>query len=203
MLGTNPIAVAAPSATTPNFVLDMSTTSVAAGKIRAAARRGEKTPPSWLSGEDGLPVTDPTAFVRGEARLQWLGGGSDGAVHKGFGLALAVEILSGVLPGAGVGPATAGRATSVDQDVGHFFLVLDVNAFRPAGQFTAAMDDLLTTLTGCPPLQTGHPVIYPGIPERVARAERVARGVPVEEATVDRLVDLARTLGIEPPVTPT
>lgn len=128
--------------------------------------------------------------------------GPAGQAHKGFGLGLAVEILSGVLPGAGIGPVTAGPVTAADQNVGHFFLALDVNAFRPAGDFAAAMDDLLAALTACPPLRAGHPVTYPGAPERAVRAERAARGVPLDGATFDGLLALAESLGIEPPDTP-
>ncbi len=104
MLGTNPLALAAPAGDRPPFVLDMATTVAPTGKIREAARAGRSVPMGWLQDDDGAPVTDPAAFDRGQAHLRWLGGGPDTGAYKGFGLGLLVEVLSALVPGAGLGP---------------------------------------------------------------------------------------------------
>ncbi|CAL9486468.1 2,3-diketo-L-gulonate reductase [Actinosynnema sp. ALI-1.44] len=110
LLGTNPLALACPAGERHPFVLDMSTTVVPTGRVRAAAREGREVPPGWLADEAGGPVTDPAAFDRGEARLLWLGGSPETGAYKGFGLGLLVEVLSALVPGAALGPAGGGSA---------------------------------------------------------------------------------------------
>ena len=126
-LGTNPLAMAVPSATQGPVLLDMATSVVAKGKIILMGKEGQTTiPAGWALDAAGNPTTDLQAAVGG--MMLPVGG------HKGYGLALMVEVLSGVLAGAAFGPHLASMYADFDrgQDVGHFFGVMDPAAFGSA-----------------------------------------------------------------------
>lgn len=190
MLGTNPFSVAAPAGRHHPYVLDMSTTVVPTGKIRLAARSGESIPAGWLADAAGEPVTDPNALDAGTGYLQWLGGRPETGAYKGYGLALMVEVLAALLPGAGLGPAAEahagdGRPTGRDDDVGFFVLAID-----PARPLDADADGLFGALLGTPPVDPANPVGYPGRPEG-EHADRARRdGVPLSAALHAELVTL-------------
>ncbi|QJC51028.1 Ldh family oxidoreductase [Paenibacillus albicereus] len=201
MLGTNPIAMGAPGEGHPPFQLDMSTTVVATGKIKAALRRGEPIPEGWLVDGEGRPVTDPAAYEEGWGHLQMLGGDLSTGGAKGFGLALLVDILCGALSGAEMGPherllSPEGRAAGAeDVGVGHFFLAIDPARFRPDGGFERDMGGMLGALLACPPAREGGRVVYPGYLE-AARARR--EQVELDETLAAQLFELAGRLGLAP-----
>jgi LDH2 family malate/lactate/ureidoglycolate dehydrogenase len=204
MLGTNPLAVAAPAGRRPPFVLDMSTTVVPTGRIRAAARRGEPIPPGWLADDDGRPVTDPAAFDRGEAHLRWLGDAANLGGYKGYGLGLAVEILAALLPGAGLGPAPAalrgdGRPSGCDDDIGFLVLALAPGALRPADEFLGAAEDMFGALLACPPTQPDRPNGYPGCREAETIRRNVAEGIPLDPELYDELRTVSAVTGVALP----
>ncbi|MBV2366055.1 Ldh family oxidoreductase [Streptomonospora nanhaiensis] len=198
LLGTNPLAVAAPALPGRPFVLDMSTTAVPTGRVREAARAGRAIPEGWLADDLGRPVTDPAAFDRGEAHLRWLGQG-EGA-YKGFGLGLAVEVLAALVPGAGLGPwpdPGAGGAAPADDDIG--FLAA---AFAPAALRAGFADDartLFAEVLACPPTDPASPVRYPGWPEAERAAEHRRTGVPLAEAVYRELAAAAAAAGTAAP----
>ena len=195
MLGTNPLSAGAPAGELPPYVLDMSTTVVPTGRVRAAQAAGERIPPGWLVDDDGNPVTDPAAYDEGRGHIQWLGGTPATGAYKGFGLGLLVDILAGSLPGAGNGPL--GEPEADDANVGHFMLALDVSAFRPLADFEATMDAVLGALVGSRPLGDGQ-VQYPGRVEARVAAERAASGIPLAPHVATALDGLARELGVDP-----
>ena len=159
MLGTNPIAVAAPAGKERPFVLDMATSTVALGKVEVADRLDKPIPLGWVVDENGVPMDDAhLAFEkirkRGGVGLLPLGGaGETLSGHKGYGLALWVDILCGVLSGAAysnlIAPRTA-EGKPHEANVGHFFGAWRLDAFRPADEFKAAMDDLQQRLKNAP-----------------------------------------------------
>ena len=198
MLGTNPFSVAAPAGRHHPYVLDMSTTVVPTGKIRQAARAGRPIPEGWLATADGTPVTDPNALDAGTAYLQWLGGRPETGAYKGYGLALMVEVLAGLLPGAGLGPAPAayagtGSPSGRDDDIG--FLVLALSPATPAGEFGRAADGMFGALLGAPAVDPGSPVRYPGWPEAEHAERALADGVPLAAALHAELVGLGLGAG--------
>jgi LDH2 family malate/lactate/ureidoglycolate dehydrogenase len=203
MLGTNPVSVAAPAGQHPPFILDMSTTAVPTGRVRAAARAGRQVPEGWLADDDGNPVTDPAAFDRGDAHLLWLGGAGDGA-YKGFGLGLVVEVLAALVPGAGFGPGPAalagdGQPTGRDDDIGFWTAAIDPCALRPGDAVRSDAHALFGSLLDCPPVRGGQPVRYPGWHEaEQARRNRIA-GVPLPLTLYDELGDVADQLGLRLP----
>lgn len=184
LLGTNPLSVAAPALDDHPFVLDMSTTVVPTGRIRLAAHRGVPVPRGWLEDSRKTPVTDPSAFDRGEAFLRWLGGDPENGTHKGFGLGLAVELLAAALSGSATGPAPDalngdGRPHGQDDGVGFFFLAVAPELLRPGGEFRDTVRSLFGTVADCPPEQGGEPVRYPGWYEAEWAAARRRDGVPL------------------------
>jgi LDH2 family malate/lactate/ureidoglycolate dehydrogenase len=188
MLGTNPLSAAVPAGELPPFVLDMSTTAASAGKVRLAARRGEPAPPGWLADGDGRPALDPADYDRGTAFLQFTGG------HKGFNLAVLVDVLCGVLSGAAVGPSRSTSGAS-DHNVGHFLLAINPRAFGAAG-FRGRMDEMLSSLLACPTASPAVSVRYAGCEEARINRQRRESGVPLDETLVASFVCLAARLGL-------
>lgn len=206
MLGTNPLSVAAPAGEHHPFVLDMSTTVVPTGRIRAAERLGEPIPAGWLDDECGNPVTDPAAFDRGQALLRWLGGEPNTGAYKGFGLGLAVEVLAALLPGAGLGPSAGaldgdGRPGGRDDDIGFLALAIAPAMLRPGAAFVTEARELFDTVLRCPPVEEDVPVRYPGWVEADRAARNLRDGVPLPEGSYAELCDTAREYGLPvPPV---
>ncbi|MFW6692217.1 Ldh family oxidoreductase [Streptomyces sp. MAR4 CNX-425] len=200
MLGTNPFSVAAPAGDRPPYVLDMSTTVVPTGRVRAAARAGEPIPEGWLEDTEGRPVTDPHALDSGEGFLRWLGGDPATGAFKGYGLGLMVEVLAALVPGAGLGPAPEaltgdGRPTGQDDDIGLTALVLAPGALRPEPDFRGDADGLFGALLDCPPLDPARPVGYPGRPEELAAVHHRRTGVPLSPELHAELTALADDRG--------
>jgi LDH2 family malate/lactate/ureidoglycolate dehydrogenase len=202
MLGTNPLSVAAPAGPHPPFVLDMSTTVVPTGRVRAAARASRQIPTRWLADRDGAAVTDPAAFDRGDAHLLWLGGEPDTGAYKGYGLALVVEVLGALLAGAGLGPAHEaldgdGGPSGRDDDIG--YLVAAIAPPRPAGDVAYDAAALFGALLACPPARPDEPVRYPGWLEHEHARVNLRQGVPLDPARYDELRNLAAETGLELP----
>jgi LDH2 family malate/lactate/ureidoglycolate dehydrogenase len=180
-LGTNPIAVAAPAARNRPFLLDMATSTASLGQAVAAWRRGRSIPAGWAIDRRGRPVVNGRAAAEGR-RLTPLGGTHAMGSHKGYGLATAVEILSGVLPGGG--------------GVGHFVMALDPARFRATGEFEEEMDGLLDSLRSTDPLDPSRSVMVAGDPERSVAEERRRSGIPLARAVVEDLRGVAHSAGV-------
>lgn len=176
-LGTNPIAFSAPTRDPERPVLlDMATTTVAYGKVSIARRAGKPLPPGWAINEEGGPELD-SARASDARRLAPLGGTREQGAHKGYGLALMVEILCATLTGAGSGQLRTG----------HFFLVLNPAAFRDREGFQADLEDLLARLRGNAPADPASPVIIPGDPEHDTTVERQRDGIPMVQTLVEEV----------------
>jgi L-2-hydroxycarboxylate dehydrogenase (NAD+) len=188
--GTNPISLAAPADTEQPFVLDMATTTAAAGKLEIAARHGKSIPVGWALDESGRDTTDPRAAQKARMLLP-LGSTREGGSHKGYGLAIMVEILCGVLSGS---IAALNEAGSVDR--GHFFGAFDIASFRPVGEFKAGMDRLLHELRNTPPHQGEEQVYVAGDIELETAKDRAANGIPLHPSIVDDLQALGKEYGV-------
>jgi LDH2 family malate/lactate/ureidoglycolate dehydrogenase len=189
MLGTNPLALACPAGDRPPFVLDMSTTVVPTGRVRAAARAGEEIPPGWLAADDGTPVTDPAAFDRGDGHLLWLGGAAETGAYKGFGLGLLVEVLAALVPGATTGPTSS---VSQDDDIGVTALAFAPSALRSG--FAEDASALFGAVVGALPVDPRKAVSYPGWHEGERARWRRAHGVPVPVELYEELRAVAPEL---------
>jgi ureidoglycolate dehydrogenase (NAD+) len=192
-LGTNPICLAAPAAR-GIFNLDMATSQVAVNRIYNARDEGRQIPLGWGVDERGEPTSDPAA-VRAAVPL----GG-----YKGYGLALMVEVLCGVLPGAGVrhgvGVLYAEEGAPAPQDTGHLHLAIDPERTVGRERFAAVLDGLLAELRTIPPAPGFDEVLVAGDPEDRARAQRLRSGVPIEPGLWAKLRALSRELGVEVPI---
>jgi LDH2 family malate/lactate/ureidoglycolate dehydrogenase len=190
MFSTNPLAFAAPANRNRPFSLDMATSTVAVGKLNIARRAGKPIPPGWAVNADGRPETDAAAAVAATPkRLTPLGGTREVGSHKGYGLAMMVEILGSLLGGSGVG----GRDIRTGEpgeyiNVGHFFLALDPGFFedRP-GAFTGEMDRLIDYLHDTPAADPSRPVLVAGEPEWEERERRLDAGIPMTPTLVQEV----------------
>ena len=181
-LGTNPISIAVPSDLDGPFYLDMATSAVAAGKISLAVARNEQIPKGWIIDAAGRHTTDPKDFRKGGALLPL--GGTEG--YKGSGLAAMVEVLCGLLTGLGFGVEPTGRHND-----GCFMAVFNVAAFRPLAEFKKEVADFARYLKATPPSEGSKGVLYPGEIENRTEAARKKSGIDVEDATWDKLKQLA------------
>jgi len=198
-LSTNPISFAAPAGRHAPFVLDMATTTVAFGKLRIASRWGKPIPSGWALDDDGQPTTDPDVAMK--HRLQTpLGGTRELGSHKGYGLAVMIDILSGILPGAVYGDLfqRTDRAQRKLQDTGHCFIAIDPARFRPLADFKRDMDDFFDSLKSTPPAEGQTRVYVAGEPEAESEARRRREGIPLSPGLIERIGVLARMLGLRP-----
>jgi L-2-hydroxycarboxylate dehydrogenase (NAD+) len=201
LIGTNPIAIAAPAGHWDVFCLDMATSTIPRGRIEVAARRGESLPIGWAIGPDGRPATTAEAALAGA--LLPLGGLEETAGYKGYGLGLAVDLLTGVLSGAAFGPNIVGLfSTDAKSDLGHAFWVLDPGAIDEPGSFERRLEGYLDQLTAAE-MAPGAPgrVLVPGEPEIDAERRTDDRGIVMDERHHRSLLDLGERLGLPfPPV---
>jgi L-2-hydroxycarboxylate dehydrogenase (NAD+) len=202
MLGTNPIAIGFPAGEESPVILDMATCTVAYGKIEMAMREGHPIPLGWAIDADGYPTTDPRAMHEGGALVP-LGSDREHGGHKGYGLAMAVDVLSAVLSGANWGPFAppfalrqADPPRSVGKGIGHFFGAMRLDAFRDPGEFKANMDDFVRTLRATRPAPGTPGPLVPGDPERVAQKLRDEHGVPLIPAVLEDLRDISQRTGV-------
>jgi len=192
--GTNPIAFAAPAGEERPFVLDMATSTVAAGKVRRAHALGLPIPRGWAVDADGQPLETPPGGRDASWALTPIGESADGegANYKGYGLAVMVDILAGVLAGGG---------TSIDLDYGSnmaWFLAVDIARMRPVAEFKAEMDRLVRYFRATRPSDPAQPVLVAGDPEAEALDLRSRAGVPLDRGTLAALRARARAAGMAP-----
>ncbi len=195
ILGTNPIAVAVPAGSERPFVLDMATSIVSLGKIQVHSKRQEAIPLGWGIAKTGEPTVDPDA-VLDEGALQPLGGPDYLRGYKGYGLALLVDILAGVLSGSASGPAVGRPTDDRAANVGHFFLAVRIDAIRALDLFQGGMDDLIREIRQAAKVP-GHDRIYIHGEKEFERAERCAvEGVPMLEPVVESLREIGGRIGV-------
>ena len=204
VLGTNPISLAAPAMKEKAFVLDMATSTVPRGKVEVHQRLSQPIPHGWAVDETGRSSTDPKRVLNALANrlgggLLPLGGeGEELGGHKGYGLALMVDVLCGVLSGAATGLQV--YADERRPDVGHFFLALDPAAFRPLDEFRRDMDRLARELKDSPKAE-GQDRIYVHGEKSFARMERHRKeGIPLDPKVVESLRKIGQDRGIPWPL---
>ncbi|TMA03553.1 MAG: Ldh family oxidoreductase [Methanobacteriota archaeon] len=200
ILGTNPISLAAPAKKEKAFVLDMATSTVPRGKVEVYNRLGQPMPHGWAVDETGRSSTDPKRVLNALANrlgggLLPLGGeGEDLGGHKGYGLALMVDVLGGVLSGAATGLQV--YADEQRPNVGHFFMALDPAAFRPLDEFRRDMDRLARELKDSPKAH-GQDRIYVHGEKSFARMEKYRQeGIPLDPKVVENLKKIGADLGV-------
>ncbi len=192
LLGTNPIAIAAPSGGADPFVLDMATTVAAVGKIKVLAQRGEKMPEGWMVGRDGKPLTDPGK--RDEGFLLPIGGA------KGYGLSVAIGMLAGVLNGAAFGSGVVDFTTDTANptNTGQFVAAIDVAAFGDPADFRAAAASAFAEMRASEPLPHHDRVRIPGEGRGSMRERHLREGLALHANLRRELDAIAAELGVAP-----
>jgi LDH2 family malate/lactate/ureidoglycolate dehydrogenase len=202
VMGTNPLAFAAPATRNPPFELDMATTTVAAGKVKVYKLNHKPLPSGWVVDGNGQPVTDPEeafgyVFDEPEGGITPLGGSREVGGHKGYGLAVMVHILGGALSGASFSPIrNRTQRPSDPHNIGHFFMAIDPRAFRGEGEFEEDLDQVIDVLHGAKRADPEQPVLVAGDPEMATRAERLQHGVPIPDDLMDQLRAVAKSAGV-------
>jgi LDH2 family malate/lactate/ureidoglycolate dehydrogenase len=188
--GTNPICVSVPGG---GWLLDMATTTVAMGRIyKAGINREPEIPPGWAMDSDGAPTTSTEAALQG--LLMPLGG------YKGSGLAMMVEMLTGVLSGGAISTELGGlRVKSQPFRVSQFFLAIDVERLMPREEFEERMARLVAMAKSSKPARGEEEVLVAGEPEWREESRRRLEGIPVSGPLWEQLTQIAGRLGVTLP----
>ena len=189
-IGTNPLAVGVPSGEELPFILDMATSVVARGKIIVAAQKGESIPLGWAIDKDGNPTTDAEAALEGSVLP--LGGA------KGYGISMFIDILCGVLTGAGFGKYVNNMYENWEepQNVGHLFIAIDIERFIPVESFKSRMDRYIRELKEEPKAPGVEEILIPGEIEHRRTLERQANGIELPLKVAEELDAIGRAYGV-------
>lgn len=186
VIGNNPLAIAVPYRDGQPLVFDAAMSRVAGGKVRLAAARGERIPTDWILDGEGHPTDDPNAILEG-ALLPF-------GEHKGFGLAVMIEVLSAVITGAGLlkeNPFWASQP-GMPLNIGHAFMALDITTFMEVDLFQERLHWMVKTLKSSPPASGFSGVVMPGEQEAEIEDERRRNGIPISEEVWEELQKLGR-----------
>jgi LDH2 family malate/lactate/ureidoglycolate dehydrogenase len=192
--GTNPIAASFPTGKDFHVKVDLATSLVARGNIIAAQKKGDPIPLGWALDRDGNPTTDASQALLGTVLTM--------AGHKGYALALMVEVLSSVLSGSAIGSSIGSMYKNLDrkQDVGHFFCLLDIEAFMDITEFKQRIDEMIDRIKACRRRPGVEEILVPG--ERSARTTRENEkcGIKLDAATIKELRQLCDEYKIDWPL---
>jgi uncharacterized oxidoreductase len=181
-LSTNPISVGIPGGQVPDLLVDFATTSIAEGKVQVARAKGVQLPPGCIIDKNGNPSTNPQDLYDGGMLLPFGG-------HKGYGLAMVVELLGAAFsPGEEYNKGGRGGAAVI--------IAVDATTFRPLAAYEKNADETLSRVKATPPAKGFSEVLLPGDPEQRSKAERLRDGIPVAEATWNAIVETGKGLGL-------
>jgi ureidoglycolate dehydrogenase (NAD+) len=191
VIGTNPIAFAVPAGHERPVFLDIATSVGAVTKVMIAKAMGRQMPEGWLRDLEGRPTTDASGYPE-RSVLQPIGG------YKGYGLAVLVEILCGVLTGASFLGGVKGwineSGTAADQ--GHAFIAIDVNTLMPIATFKARMDAMIREIKGAPRAADVERIYLPGEMEWERRDQAMRHGLQLPDYVLTNLLGLAEDVGM-------
>jgi LDH2 family malate/lactate/ureidoglycolate dehydrogenase len=189
-LGNSPVGFGVPNPDGRHVFLDMAISVAARAKIRTALKRGESIPPTWATDKDGKPTTDPAAALDGF--LLPIGG------HKGYGLALIVDLFAGLLSGAAYLTHVKSWVDAPDepQNLGHFFFLFDIRRLGSAGWLAERMADFAHILHSTPPADPDAPVLVPGEIELNKLVRQRKEGIPLDASLLAKLQAFAARTGV-------
>jgi LDH2 family malate/lactate/ureidoglycolate dehydrogenase len=201
VMGTNPLAFAAPAKRNAPFELDMATTTVAAGKVRVYKLNHKPLPSGWVVDGDGKTVTDSAKGFQHvsdkDGGITPLGGTREAGSHKGYGLGVMVHVLAGTLAGASFSPIRNQTQKASDpHNIGHFFMAIDPRAFREEGAFEEDLDQVIDVLHNAKRVDANQPVLVAGDPERANKKERLEQGVPIPDDLMEQLKAVAKNANV-------
>jgi len=189
--GTNPIAASFPMHSGPPIKVDLATSIVARGNIVVANKKNEPIPEEWALSRTGEPTTDPAEALLGTVQTM--------AGHKGYALALMVEVFSGVLSGAAIGSEVGSMYKNLDrkQDVGHFFFLLDIEAFMDRNSFDDRMNWMVGQLKANKLRQGAREILIPGERSARAAASNEDTGIVLGSETILELERWCKHFGVD------
>ncbi|WP_347488859.1 Ldh family oxidoreductase [Desulfoscipio sp. XC116] len=188
--GTNPISFGFPCVAEP-VVVDMSSSNVARGNIILAAKENRPIPEGWAIDADGNQTTDAQKALKGAVLP--VGG------PKGYALALAVEILAGVISGAAYGPHVGWiyDESLEPVNIGHFFIAMNIESFMPKNEYINRMENMISEIKAVPKAEGYDRILLPGERKNAKANKRLREGIPVKAALLDELNEIAVSLGVE------
>ena len=186
LIGTNPIIFAVPTNNEYPMVMDVSTTNVAMGKVQAFEREGKEIPIDWAKDYDGAPTTDPSKAYS----LTPI------AAHKGYGLAVMVDVLSTMLSGAAYGSDIGVLSKMEKEDTGFFIIVIDPTKFMPMDEFKASADRYIRMMKDSRKAPGVDEIFMPGEIEYKKFAENKEKGMSFSDALEKELTELSVALGV-------
>ena len=191
LIGTNPIVVGVPTDEEYPIVMDISTSGVAMGKIKAYEREGRELPAGWANDAHGRPTSDPAKAYT----VLPIGG------HKGYGLAVMVDIVSGVLSGAGFGREIGSAMKRESENTGFCMIMIDPAHFMPIADFKRRADEYARMMKQSRPAEGVKEIFLPGEIEYRLFEKNRSEGIEVSEALQSELLGLAVELSVVPPGT--
>lgn len=189
-MAANPHAWAVPAGDMPPFVLDISSSSVAANKISLLRRMNKPTIPGLLAAADGSPIMTEVP-VPEHTWLLPTGATREMGSHKGYGMSVVAQVFGGILSTGAFGAYGMGHMS-------HFVAAYKIDAFTDVTRFKSSMDDFLTYLTETPPAPGHDRVYYAGLPEHEEAADRAARGIPLHKEVIEWFDSISAELNTEP-----
>ncbi len=185
-IGNNPLAIGVACEGDHPFVIDVAMSNSSRARIFQMAARKEKIPGDWALDSEGRPTTDPSEAIKGFVLPI--------GRHKGYGLAVAIDILCGVLIGGAFSQGVKSLAEHWDkpQNIGHFFITIDAGRFMPSVEFSERMRELFRGLRGAQRIEQEEPILVPG--ERGGKSQRSRRlnGIPIAPQLLETLKGLAQ-----------
>ena len=205
MLGTNPLTIGLPTDEDFPFVLDCATSITQRGKIEYFAKISKDTPSGMVIGRDGLPKTDSDQIlvdlVEGNAALAPLGGiGEELAGYKGYGYATVVEVLSAALQAGSFLKALSGlddNGNKKPYNLGHFFIVIDTEAFMGSESFKKTTGDILRDLRNSTLVPGQKQIFTAGEKEHIAYLERKDKGIPLTKGVQQEFKDVIKMFNLD------
>jgi len=193
LLGTNPIALAAPARREAPLLFDAATSAIAGNKIRLAMRIGSPLLAGWVTDKEGTPIMEEKpVFDRDDFYQAPLGGTREQGSHKGYGFALMAEVLATMLAGA-LPTMLAPGSGSKNQ-----FAAYHIEAFTDLGRFKDTMDEMLRTLRTAAPAPGQERVLYPGLSEAEELAHRRAHGIPLHKEVIEWFAECTKEMSLPP-----
>jgi LDH2 family malate/lactate/ureidoglycolate dehydrogenase len=191
IIGNNPVAYAVPAGKENPLFLDIALSAVAAGKIFAIKALDKPIPDNWLTDKDGLPTSDASDWPNSGSMIPMAG-------HKGYGIAMLIEVLAGALTGAGMLSEVKSwilQPTEVSR-LGQAFIAINIGNVIPLEGFRQRIDDIITDLRGAPKAKGSERIYVPGEIEWEKRADALVNGIPLPEAVFASLYQTGQKLGI-------
>jgi hydroxycarboxylate dehydrogenase B len=185
-LSANPIAAGVPVKSGPPIILDISTCTIAEGKIKVAFNKGEKVPDGCILDGAGNPTNDPRAFYAAPpGAILALGG------HKGYSLSVIAEVLAGALTGGSCSHFGVDRVAN-----NMLSIIFDPTFFQSADAFSEEINDFVTHVKSSRTVTPDGEILMPGEPEARARARKLREGIEIDDTTWNQLAITGESLGV-------